>query len=684
MKLSDIKKNFVKKVIKLIGDIELFPPQEEAIKTGFLDGKNLLLSSPTSSGKTLIAILGMMANLEKGGKSIYLVPLRSLAREKYEEFKKYFQNVGLSVGNLTRGDENLGKCDVIVCSYEKFDSLLRHGASWIKDVSLAVVDEIHLIDDVYRGPTLEILLTKLKLMKKWIIGLSATIGNPEEIGKWLNAIVVKSNFRPVKLLEGIHYKNIVKFKNDEKEYEAKDLIEICKKTLEKKKQILIFTSTRRNAESTAEKLSKILKLEDPKISEEILNALPSPTSQCRRLANCVKGGVAFNHAGLAPKQKQIIEDCFRKGILKIIVCTTVLAYGVSLPAYQVIIKDFKRYSNGLNYISISEYLQMAGRAGRSGYDTLGESIIIINNEADKEKAWESYLCASPLEITSKLSAEPILRTHILSLICDGFNTIEKILEFLKHTFFGNQYGTAIELKTKVQLIIEDLIDWGFVRKDNERYFASLLGKRVNELYIDPLSAHKITKALANLKLNELAFLSLACDCAEIRTLRVLRSDFPEIIEKLSFFENLLMQKVPLPYDYEYEPFLSAFKTALALYEWINEKGEDYLLNNYSLPPGMLHELIRNVEWILYSIGEIAITQGITGVREFTNGLILRVRYGVKADLLKLVSIKGIGKARARKLYLEGIKNIDDFIKNKEKVKKILGKVADKVFDELSS
>jgi len=694
MNINDLVKAYpgLKPMVKRLGEQDFYPPQVKAFNSGFLDGKNLLLASPTSSGKTRVAEVAMMLNKSRGGKSLYLVPLRSLAREKYDDFRELYDglmSVGLSIGDLTKGDELLGRNDLIICSYEKFDSLLRHRASWIKDVSLVVVDEVHLLDDQYRGPTIEVLLTRLKELGVWIVSLSATIGNPEEFGEWLDALVVKSDFRPVKLLQGLMSDNVVEFKDEGLTYDSPSIAHLCGRVINQGKQALVFVNTRRSAESVAEKLGLELKLDTKalnELSKQVLNALPSPTSQCRRLAECVKHGVVFNHAGLVSAQKQLIESGFRQGLIKVIACTTVLAYGVSLPAYMVVLRDLKRYTGeGMQYIPVSEYLQVIGRAGRSGYDVKGESVVVVGSESESDYALTNYLGAQPTSIVSKLGVEPVLRFHALSLVCDGTAmALNSLVDFFKASFFGFNYGSDSFLQERVELVVKDLVDYGFVKLVNDKLIPTRLGVRVNELYIDPLSAWRIVQALGDVLLNPLAFIHLACSCGEVRSLRLRNADYTSLLEELALNEDKLMIQTPSPFSYEYEGFIRAFKTSLMLQSWINEVGEDQIMSDYFVPPGMLHNLLKNLEWVLYAIGEIAEIKGCEGVRQYVNGLITRVRYGIKSELLNLVSLRGVGRVRARKLYARGLKSVSDLRKTGLKsLAKILGPgIAKKVLDSL--
>ncbi len=220
MKLKHLKDKIHKeffKVLEEIGIEELRPAQEKAIKAGLLDGKNLLVCTPTASGKTLVAELAMLNTiLNSGGKGVYIVPLKALATEKFEEFKKKYSHlirIALSIGDFDSTDPFLVDYDLIITTSEKLDSLIRHRSPWLAMVKVVIVDEVHLLNDVSRGPTLEVLITILRqvLKRVQIICLSATIGNPEELAEWLDANLVIDNWRPVKLKKGVLIDDEVRF-----------------------------------------------------------------------------------------------------------------------------------------------------------------------------------------------------------------------------------------------------------------------------------------------------------------------------------------------------------------------------------------------------------------------------------------------------------------------------------------
>ncbi|MBS3176786.1 DEAD/DEAH box helicase [Candidatus Woesearchaeota archaeon] len=222
MKLEEIKQYLAPEVLRVLSkDIEtLTPAQEKAVKAGLFENKNLLVCTPTASGKTLIGeFAATTAIAQNRGKAIYIVPLKALANEKYKDFKKRYAGlfkIAISIGDTDSADTYLSNYDFIICTSEKLDSLIRHHTPWLKSVAVVIVDEIHLLNDAGRGPTLEILLTLLRklLAKVQVIGLSATIGNAPELAHWLDANLIVDEWRPVKLHKGIYYDGEIEFKEE--------------------------------------------------------------------------------------------------------------------------------------------------------------------------------------------------------------------------------------------------------------------------------------------------------------------------------------------------------------------------------------------------------------------------------------------------------------------------------------
>lgn len=685
MKVTEIKEKVPDELIKILknrGIEEFTPPQEESIKSGVLKGKSLTVSSQTASGKTLVASLAFLKNIiERDGKAVYIVPLRSLASEKYKKFKDWYEKMGIdvaiSMGNLDSADPWLSKKDLIIVTSEKLDSLIRHGAYWVKEINTVVIDEVHLLNDKRRGPNLEILITRLKELvpEAQFIALSATINNDEELSEWLDSKLVSSDYRPVKLYEGVYHDEKIHFQEKEvtrtKGKNSKPAKRLIEDTLEREKQALVFLSTRRSTESVAKKGKKTVKkyLNTPekkklfKIGEKVKNVLENPTSQCKTLSKCVKNGIAFHHAGLLRRQKALVEEAFRDHLLKIICCTPTLSYGVSIPADRTIIRDLKRFSPAQGrsvWIPVLEYQQFCGRAGRPEYSSEGEAISVAKNEGEKEKIEEKYVNGESEDILSKLAVKPILRMHVLALIASRFTrTREDLREFFSKTLYWHQYQKEKVLNNKIGAVLQKLINFGFVEAKDKKLEPTKLGKRISELYIDPLSGKKLIEDLKKTKEKEITPFSLTfmiSNTLEFQPwLRIDKNNYSLIENKLAQKESEIIEEIPDQWDYEYQRFLKAFRLALMFQDWINEVDEEKIMKKYGVAPGGLRSKLYNADWLLYASKELANLLGIKPVLKDLTKLRIRMKKGVKKELLDLVRLKQIGRVRARKLYKKGIK-----------------------------
>src|SRR3989344_5790532 len=345
------------------------------------------------------------------------------------------------------------------------------------------------------------------------------------------------------------------------------VLNIALDTLKMGKQALIFAGTKKSAEKTAEEISKKIKEGNESLNalaEGALNALPRPTKQCERLAFCMKNGIAFHHAGLVEKQRSLIEENFRSGAIKIICCTPTLAYGVDLPAYRAIIKDLKRYTlHGLSWIPVLDYMQMSGRAGRPNYDKEGQAIAIAATDSEREKIGERYLNGAPEDIYSKLAVEPVLRTYVLSLIAANFTTTKKqLFDFFDKTFYAFQFRDLRRLHSTINKVIDLLDDWEFILRsgdefssanelDDEKFKTTLMGRRVAELYIDPLTANFIVACMRNAsdkRLDAFSFLQMISHTLEIRPLlKVGIREHDKVQESMLEMSDFLLESEPSMY-----------------------------------------------------------------------------------------------------------------------------------------
>lgn len=565
------------------------------------------------------------------------------------------------------------------------DSLLRHESSWLSSIGLLVVDEIHELDSD-RGPTLEMVITKLRVInpKMKILGLSATIPNANEVAEWLNAELVESDYRPIPLNEGIYFNSELIFNERKELIEVKDsaskndmVNEIVSDTLSKKKQALVFANSRKRSEGIARKLAATVKKnlnenEKKKLknkAEEVRNALEQPTTQCKFLSELIEQGVSFHHAGLVLKQRALIEDAFRDGLLKVISSTPTLAAGINLPSFRVVIPSLYRYARfGNELIPVREYKQMAGRASRPQYDDYGESILIAKNEYELEELTENYVNGSLEEITSKLGIEPVLRTHLLSLIANNFiGNHDSMERFFSKTFYAKQFNDLTELFYKLNDVMQELQSMEFVRVEENGFKATLLGKRVSELYLDPVTAYNIVQALRSEKaqsksIGNFSYLFLLADCFELYP-------YPNISKSKEslLWAELQEEKSNLFFDidrkmYEDTYLIEKYWLSKLLLSWISEVEEQTILKEFNMQPGILRSKLKIVDWLVYSA--IELEKAIDSRMHFKklNDLRHRLKYGIKEELLPFVQLKNIGRVRARMLYKNGIASISSLKK----------------------
>ncbi len=466
-----------------------------------------------------------------------------------------------------------------------------------------------------------------------------------------------------------------------------DLIRLALETIEKNKQAIIFAPSRASAEKSAEEISNLTIFQHPELEKEILHAASTPTKQCRRLSHCIRKGIAFHHAGLVEKQRNLIEDEFRKGTIKIVCSTPTLAAGLSLPAFRVIIKSLKRFSGtrGSDWIPVLEYLQMAGRAGRPEYESYGEAISMAKDEKEKEEIYQTYVLGEPEEIYSKLAVEPVLRTYLLSLISSGIISTEKQMkDFFSRTFWAQQFRDFAKLELIMDKMLNLLHQWGFVQiidgksdldfisakefnqQKEKKFQPTQLGKRISELYLDPLTARHLLDCLSNFSENKNSFslLHSISHTLEMRPLlRIKSKEQDKIQEGLVKNYDSLLEKEPSAFDFEYDSFMDSIKTSLFFEAWINEKDEDYLMEEYSIAPGEIRIKTEIADWLLYASEELVkINHPYHLALKELHKLRIRVQNGVKDDLLPLLKLKGIGRVRARKLVNNGIKDLGDLKK----------------------
>lgn len=770
------------------GFVDLYPPQAAAVESGLLDGRSLLVSAPTASGKTLVATLAILSHLARGrGRVVYLSPLRALAAEKYDEFAALSgvkvsgagwrgrlqalrqqggaarADAAITTARLTgergaaaasRGPVKIDDADIVVATNEAMDAAMRRGRGWTQEIGLMIIDEIHLIGDESRGPTLEMILTQQIQQqqqqkrrqkgsppskgstdapppppppppKMQIVGLSATVSNDEEIAKWLGCTLVRSTWRPVPLAEGVCDEAGSVMMNDGRRFEVGIGTEGMPARLgihavSEGGQSLVFAATRASARATAVKASKRVgkMLSDDerralgRISSRILPArlradaagaprggrrrdgaaaaaaavtepkstapsLPPaatnttttavtpaspPTELEKDLATLVSTGVAFHHAGLSERLRGIVESEFRRGSIRLLASTPTLAAGVNLPARRVVIASVSRYDARYGYnrpISVLEYKQLCGRAGRPQYDKYGEAVISATGPL--YELLERYVDGEPEPLESGIMAEKAMRTHLLTVAVLNPGIRQNDLQsFFSATLGGLQYPGR-EVEDAVGTAVEFLLEHGMIVSKGGRYAATSLGRRTSGLYVDPVTASYLRNVAEGAprggsgrraQRHTLGFLHAVISCDEFNPRQDLLKNHYHFAESLLSGPHRSELLSPVYVE-------ECSRSLLVLHDWMNERTDREIETAYKTQSGDLHRMTESAAWLAYVMREMARDAGRDDLLAELATLRTRLRSGIKEELVELASIRGVGRVRARAIYDAGLRSISD-------------------------
>jgi len=659
-----------RRLLKVLNIKHLYPPQQEALRKKVEYGESLLLATPTASGKTLVGLIGIVNRLnDEGGKAVYMAPLRSIAYEKAAFFEK-LEALGFStrieVGNYAQGPRS---ADILVTTYERLDSILRNDPGFLREVSAIVVDEVHYVNDEKRGPILEALIARIlhSNTSPQLIALSATVSNADELGEWLHAHVIKSAWRPVPLREGVYKEGRILYRDGElieiPVVSPTPYINLVAFYAPRNAQMLIFSQSRRRVVSLAEKTAKaasdVLYYDEQVARETAKEVMKSegPSSLKEKLAKLILRGVAFHHAGLSNRQRMLVEEAFREGGIAVIHATPTLAAGVNLPARVVILEEYRRFESGIRKpLTVYEYKQVAGRAGRPGYDEVGEAIIVAGRSDDPEALVNYYMASEPEPVTSKLSNLKSLRHVLLGVIDSGIaNKRGEIKDYFRKTLYALQ-GDLNKIEIIIDKSINDLLKWGLI-VEAEILESTPLGSMISKKYLDPLNVPRIREVLSKSgKLADTQLLYLVAYSPDMVRLPVTRKEedyimdraldeFPEIVDLIEWFGPAELETI---------------KILLLLSDWINEEKEDVIASRYSVGPGDVNAVVETAEWIASSLADVLPLLGVSYEEsQRMRVLARRIKYGVREELLPLIVIPGIGRVRARILYNHGYKTLHD-------------------------
>lgn len=639
---------------------EKFNPVQSRIFEIFKEDCNVVIAAQTSAGKTICSEIIMAQEIrERGGKAMYLAPLRALAKEKIDDWtdeKHHFADLNLSIctGDYILTDKRkkeLEDSNIIIMTSEMLNSKCRNYKSesndWLKQVGTIVVDESHLLTVPSRGDHLEVGLMKFTKIAPncRIVFLSATMPNVNEIAEWVCNILTKrktflinSKYRPCPL--SIHYEEYEDVGTYEMKEEAKidKAVDILRENKDDK--FLIFVHTKNTGEKVKKHLQQI-------------------GIDCE-----------FHNADLEKEKRHEVETKFRTGKLRAIIATSTLAWGLNLPARRVIITGVHR---GTSEVDTYDIFQMAGRAGRVGYDPKGDvHILVPQSKADEHIDRLSV----PQNINSQLlkyigeEDNPHYKTlafHLVSEIHHGeIKTIEDIHEWYERSLARYQ---SVDLDDSVvDKTIELLIQVGAIKQVDGKYEATSIGKVSSMFYYSPFDVSDLRRNfrflfMKNLENNDYALSIALGNIDSIRMGFVTKnekeemSDYHDIIKK-SFGDVYLDSSIKGGYAY-----------------YCLLRGLDLGPFN-SLGRGIQLDFERTAS-VLNALDSMAAKWN---KRNFFNTLSLRVSYGVRAELVNLCRIPNIGKARAEKLFSAGFRNPSDLVGRFEQVKKTLNMKDEKIVE----
>ncbi|WP_214104477.1 DEAD/DEAH box helicase [Acrocarpospora catenulata] len=515
--------------------------QLEAVNMGELfSGQNLVVSAPTSSGKTMIGEMAAIRSVAQGGRAVFLLPTRALVNEQYERFVMDYQTSGIrtvrATGELRDQVSELlaGKFDLAVCTYEKFIGLLHTRPDLFSRINLLVVDEIQSIMLPDRGPQLEMLLTwaRPRLDREdapQVIGLTTSIKGCGELAEWLGAALVASEERPTPLREGMVWPGggLLSISEDGKQQrdhlpnlgdaDGDNLVIRLVKHLtggERNDQVIVFRSTRRAARNLARELARHLGFAS---AETTLAALPRGDEGRleEQLRDCLGGGVAFHLSDLDEDVRRVIEKSYRRADseIRVLIATTTLALGVNLPADSVIVCELE-HPSGQRY-SVSEYDNMAGRAGRTGWKAEGHAYIVAANERDAIRKVETYIQAEPDPLRSAMRDDvKDLRDTILSIIAGPSSRPVDVRDFLRSTFASFQTGgeamTFPFSEERIEAALTSLRKAGLVRAAGSGLALTQLGAIAARTGLSVESVTILAEALAEVPLDAMSRMTLIC------------------------------------------------------------------------------------------------------------------------------------------------------------------------------
>lgn len=685
---------------------ELLPLQREAIenKTLFLES-HLLIHAPTSAGKTFLAELAMVHTYLQHGKSVYLVPLRVQAEEMFrtlrERYKRYGLQILISTSDYRHHDTWLeqGNFHMAVVVYEKMFQIIARQPSVLNKIGLVIFDDIDLIFDPERGLTADFLLTRCLGSSARCIALSACLPQPATMAEWMKAKLIQSEIRPVPLKKGVMYNGNFYYPNEigliEKEHISdtslssenpylQGLIELTHRG----ETCLIFMKTRHEVRLLARELAESLKLPPAEQAIEQIKRL-EPTRARDALLHAFQHGIGFHYSDLLPEERHIVEEAFRNGELRVLVATSTLAKGLNLPVQNVFISHEKWYyadrqgKGGNIPLSLSEYENMAGRAGRYGYtDKPARAILIANNEEEKDLLLSWYIQHSSHPILLSDEIPPVI-SPMLSVIA-SYNTVtmEHIADFFQSCWRFRDKLLFENIQNAYSTWANDFMDScvrrGFCMKKNlHRFGLTPRGQIVATKGVFPETVEQLEQWLNLIRgreqdeLDALFIASLTPD-AWLPQFELSSHEFHSqmYIQRLNEYHLRTPWDVMTPLQ-KFQQGLAepnihevkGLKIAFVLQEWINGKSLSEIEEEFHVSAGQVVQAGVRIAWILDVLAQLAEMMNIDNPEEFRK-LSEQVRWGIPAEALSLArNYDGLlSRTQILFLYSNGISSAEQIIK----------------------
>jgi helicase len=680
----------------------LLPVQEVAVQRyDLFEGRSLVISSPTSSGKTFVGEMAAMRATFAGKRVLYLTPLRALAEEKYQTFRARYADYGVKVVVATRDrrefdrDIEQGDFHLAVLVYEKLAQLLVRHPHLLRTVALVVVDELQMLGDPERGPGLELSLAKLlgSSPRPQVLGLSAVLREAQQVADWLEADLLFQDDRPVELYRGVllgdrfRYRAYNSGEEGEERLAAADsddpreiLFANVKHLVTKGEQVLIFLKGKRDTVQCALALAETLGL--PPAHEALAALEPlEETALKTQLHTALSGGVAFHHADLTPDERTLVETHYRNGGVRVIACTTTLAFGVNLPATSVFIEAVKwdtdkRTGAAIEVpISWAEYENISGRAGRLGFhEEFGRSILVAVNQFQADLLWRSYVMGEQ-EQFSPAPGQTGFADRVLNLVASKVCiNKDELQEFFGLTYLGfQQRGKLAGLMSEVEKALEALKSAQLVTSGEDgRLEATTLGDIAARKGIRAVTAARLAqffesargRSVPEVELFYLLSLTeegkkvhLPLSVAEHRG-RMYESKISEQVhgsgEEPGAELGRLLNARMLPTAQE----ARSAKLALLLMGWSRGENLSGLESRYQCYAGTIMALTEEVSWLVDAAAEIAEVMGWTSSAQLAD-LAERVRLGVEADCLELARahVPGLSREDIKALVAAGFNSV---------------------------